>query len=404
MSLPRGHVVAKRLRIVHIVRAVQTGGLEILVLELCKRMQTRDDLAASVYALFPGDGLEGRPEYGETCVSVLEPAQRRSKGAAILALAKMLRRARADVVHTHNLCSQIHGGTAAKLAGTPIVITTKHGWARPRVLGSRRLAGSFWRIADVVVGVSEEQRDDFVSAYKFAADRTRVVLNGVDTNRFRPGQACGDERGAHILGPTKRPVLGTVCRLVDYKGISTLLDAFGRIRRSAKGLPNPLLVIVGDGPDRATFEAEAQRFGVAEHVLFLGKRKDVANLYSLFDIFVLPSYTEGLPLTVLEAASCALPIVATRVGGNPEIIKDGHTGLLVAPRKAEPLAAAVVQLWRHYEWARAMGRAAREHVVQKFSIDRTAEEYLQLYQEVLRAKSASKRKRAVTGVRQAKSG
>jgi len=370
------------LRIVHIGRALETGGLEVLILEMCRRMCSRGH-RASVCALLPGDGLAERPEYRGVRTVVLDARARRGKLARVLAMARLLRRERPDVVHIHNFLSQVYGAVAARLAGVPVVVTTKHGWDWPSLMGSRAAAGLVWRLADVVVAVSRDLREAFVRAYGYPPGKARWILNGIDTERFRPLEGDRDAARMRVLGVTGRPVLGTVCRLVEEKGIGTLLEAFFGLRKEQ---PEARLVVVGDGADREKFERQAGRLGIAGRVHFLGMRHDVANIYPLLDLFVLPSYTEGISLTLLEAASCGLPVVATEVGGNPEIVLHGRTGLLVPARDAAALAEAIRQVCADPEAARSMGRAGRERVVREFSLDRMADDYLRLYRETWEAK------------------
>lgn len=369
----------RRLRVMHVVRALQTGGLEILVLELCKRMQTFGAINVSVCALLPGDGLEKRAEYRDVSCTVLNESQRRSTACVVFALGKMFHRERVDVVHIHNFLSHVRAVWAAKLTGVPVIISTKHGSDWPRMLGSRNLAGSFYRLADMLVAVSRDVHRGFLSAYRFPSERTRVIPNGINTDRFCPSGGDRERARRRVLGMTGRPLLGCVCRLSQEKDIPTLLRAF----RTVLGLaPEAKLVIVGDGPDRVACRKLTEHLGISRSVDFLGNRQDVDTIYPLLDIYVQPSYTEGLSLTMLEACSCALPIVAARVGGNPEVIVDRRTGILVPPRAPATLAAAVVEQWQHFEVASAMGRAARQRAVERFSLDRMIRDYVALYNEV----------------------
>ncbi len=382
--------MSNTLRIVQLGRALETGGLEMLMLDMCLRMNMKGHVA-SVCTLLPGDGLESRPEYSEIGVATLTDRERRNKVSTVRAIAKILKRERADVVHIHNFLSQVHGAMAARLAGVSVVVTTKHGWEWPSLLGSRAAAGLVWRLADVLVTVSKEMRDGFIAAYNFPPEKTRHILNGIDTDRFCPFEGDRESERRRVLGLSGRPLVGTVCRLVEYKGISTLLQAFAGLRRR---FPDAVLVIVGDGADRSKFQQQAVQLGIAPHVHFLGMRNDVAAIYPLLDMFVLPSHTEGISLTLLEAASCALPIVATTVGGNPEIIADGRTGRLVPPHDADALETAIVRLWEDAKEARTMGRLARERTVREFSLDRMADDYLRLYQKTYEAKTRAAGRKA----------
>jgi glycosyltransferase involved in cell wall biosynthesis len=215
-----------------------------------------------------------------------------------------------------------------------------------------------------------------------------VVLNGVDTERFRPSTENVENARQRIFGMTGRPLLCTVGRLVAGKGISVLLEALELIRREA---PNAALVIAGDGPRRKDLQRTAEQLGLTHRVRFLGNRDDVERIYPLCDIYVQPSHAEGISLTILEACSCGLPVVATAVGGNPEVIEDGRTGMLVPADDAQSLAEAVLRLWRRPARARRMGRAARRRVRNEFSVERMVEQYMDLYREIGRRKAADAR-------------
>jgi glycosyltransferase involved in cell wall biosynthesis len=375
----------KPLSVVHVVIALRTGGLEMLVLEMCVRMLQLQGVSVHVCALEAGDELQERARYARVPRTIIASSGPLGRWKSIAELALLFRRERPDVVHLHNYLPHVRGGLAAKLAGVPVVITTKHGASKPRLMRSTRLAGSSWRLADMVVPVSADSRDVFLNTYGFPAARARVILNGIDTDRFRPAEGDRESERQRVLGLTGTPLLGTVCRIVSEKGIPTLLAAFAIVVAKA---PQARLVIVGEGPDRASCEQQAVRMGLAGQVTFLGVRGDVDAIYPLLDAYVQPSYTEGISLTMLEGCSCALPVVATAVGGNPEIVLAGQTGSLVPPRDAEALASAILRQWEAPETARTMGQAARRRVVECFSLDRMVADYIDLYRELLDARRA----------------
>jgi glycosyltransferase involved in cell wall biosynthesis len=374
----------KTLNVVHVVRAIQTGGLETLVLEMCLQMQRLQGVDVHVCALQPGDELEHWERYLGIPKTLIAPSADNSRLASISALVRLFRRKRPDVVHLHNFLSHLNGGLAARLVGVPAVVTTKHGAGKPRVYGSRRVAGWCWRLSHVVVAVSADVQQGFQAFYDFPPGRTRLILNGIDTNRFRPVEGDREELRRRVVGLSGSPMLGTVCRLVSDKGIRTLLTAFATIVAQA---PRATLVIVGNGEDRAGLEQETARLGLRDRVAFLGNRGDVDAIYPLLDIYVQPSYTEGISLTMLEACSCALPVVATAVGGNPEIVLEGQTGNLVPPRDAPALASAILAQWNAPEVARAMGQSARRRVAECFSIERTVRDYVELYHDIQTARA-----------------
>jgi len=372
------------LKVIHVVRALETGGLESLVLQGCARMRSAHGLDASVCALLPGDGLAQRAEHRDVpCVTVSRNGRQTIIGAAVR-LARLFRRERPHVVHVHNFFSHVRAAAAAKWARVPVLVHTKHGAQYPDVWGSRRLAGAAYRLSDVLVAISEDVRQGLMRTYRFAPGKVRLVVNGIDTDRFgsvSKEMASGRRRALGIEG---RPLIGTVCRLSAEKGVPTLLEAFARL---ASSMPEARLLIVGDGAERPTCETRARELGVGDRARFLGMREDVAAIYPLLDVYVQPSYTEGISLTILEASACGLPVIATAVGGNPEIVADGKSGRLVPPGDARALADAIQRTWADRQGAFAMGRAARRRVVESFSLDRMVSDYVGLYHEIYSGKA-----------------
>jgi glycosyltransferase involved in cell wall biosynthesis len=196
-----------------------------------------------------------------------------------------------------------------------------------------------------------------------AGERTDVIPSGVDTDRFAPSSTRAAAKAS--LGLTaERPLIGTVGRLEPRKGTSTLLAALAVLR--AGGRHDAALVVVGDGPLRAELAADAERLGVASHVQLLGDRSDVRDVLEALDVFVLPSRTEGMSNALLEGMAMALPVVATAVGGTPEVIADGKSGLLVPADDPKAMAAAIARLLDDAAFATRLGAAARATVEERY--------------------------------------
>lgn len=196
-----------------------------------------------------------------------------------------------------------------------------------------------------------------------AGRRTDVIPSGVDTDVFRPPVAVAD--GKRRLGiAAERPIIGTVGRLEPRKGTATLLAAFAALRGG--GRHDAALVIVGDGPLRTELAAEAQRLGITPHVQFLGDRGEVLGVLEALDVFVLPSRTEGMSNALLEAMATARPVVATAVGGTPEVVAEGASGLLVPADEPATMAAAITRLLDDAALAARLGAAARQTVEARY--------------------------------------
>jgi glycosyltransferase involved in cell wall biosynthesis len=204
-----------------------------------------------------------------------------------------------------------------------------------------------------------------------------VVPNGIEVTRFA---AASDETRAALareLGaaPSAR-IVGTVGRLNWAKDLTTLIRAYALVRER---VPDSVLAIVGDGADRDKLAASAEEAGVASFVRFLGDRGDVAALLRGFDVFAMSSVSEGYSIALLEACASALPIVATDVGGNAEIVRDGRNGRIVPPRDASALAQAIVEMLADPRRAAAMGLAGREWALDEASLRSMTSRYLALY-------------------------
>ena len=291
-------------------------------------------------------------------------------------LLRALRRERVDVLHAHSFGPNAWGSLIGRLAGVPVVIAHEHNWAftgsaiRPII--DRELIARF---ADAVLVVSEEARRRMIEVEGISPDRLMVRPNGI-----RP-LPSGDGRNARAdLGiGAEDPVIGTVCILRSEKALDVLLRAAAIL---ATDFPGLRVLIVGDGPDRARVEAVTNQLGLEGHVLVTGHREDVPDLLAAMDVAVLSSDYEGSPLSILEFMDAGKPIVATRVGGIPEVIEDGLHGVLVPPRDEAALAAAVGGVLRDPDGAKEMGARARDRCRREFGLDRTVESLQQLYEQL----------------------
>jgi len=296
----------------------------------------------------------------------------RGRFGRVITLARRLRGLRPDVLHTHNPTPHFVGAIAARLAGVPVVIHTKHGRNYPeirrRVLVNRLAS---W-LSTRIIPVSRDAADVAEQVERVPPRKIEVIRNGIDLARY-----SFVERGAR--GVQRRAI--HVARLSNAaKDQRTLLRA---VRIVADAEPGFVIDIVGDGEDRSELESFCDELQLRQHVNFLGFRDDVQSLLSQAEFFVLSSVTEGISLTLLQAAANGLPIVATNVGGNPEVVIDGTTGSLVPPRAPEELAAAMLAMLRDPQRAGRMGRAGRQHVEEQFHLGRAVARYEELYETSL---------------------
>jgi len=355
--------------VAHVVLTLDHGGLEYLAIQMSEHLQRRG-IRSPIVVLTEGALIgEARRRGIETFVM---HKRRGFDVRLIFALRRLLRDQAVDVLHTHNFAPLIYGSLAARLCGAGTV-NTRHGRA------ALRTHPLIWALTDRVVAVSEDARRELVRHNRIRPDKVRVVINAIDLTRYAPASAPSRERRRELGLPPDELVCGIVGRLSPEKDHRTLLTAMGALGRSGS---SSHLVIVGGGPLEGELKALVQSLGLEERVHFLGFRSDVAELLPLFDLFVLSSREEGISLTLIEAMAAGLPIVATRVGGNPEVVVDGETGLLVEAGQPEALAAALGSLLGDPDTRMRMGRRGREVALRRFDIERLIDEYQAIYTEI----------------------
>ena len=290
-------------------------------------------------------------------------------------------RRRVDLIHVNSYVPGNYARLAAALMQVPIIIDHWHGFTR--FSGKRRLICRFLgRFTDLSLAVSQGVKDYLLQEIGLDPAKIRVAPNGVDVaalDAARPGDAVRRDLGL----PEGLAVIGLVGRLDHWgKGHKELFTAMAQLRER-----HPVhALIVGGGRRKDEVRALAAGLGLADAVHFLGQRQDVPDLLNAMDIFVLPSYSEGVSLALLEAMAAGLPVIATAVGGLPEVVTDGETGLLIPPRDAAALARALARLLDDPDGAKALGDRARQHVRAHYSLDRLGREINEIYEELVEEK------------------
>ncbi|HEY3831301.1 MAG TPA: glycosyltransferase family 4 protein [Acidimicrobiia bacterium] len=317
----------------------------------------------------------------------------REDAAALVELTSLFRRLQPSIVHTHNPKPGVYGRLAARAAGVPVIVNTVHGlYALPEdALTKRAVVYSLERIAASASHAELLQNEEDVEVLRrlrVPDAKVSVLGNGIDLSRFHPervdaGRVAVLRKEMGAPDDDDAVIVGLVGRLVWEKGYREVLDAARRLRTEA---PHVRFVIVGgrehakaDALSSADIEA-AERAG---NVVFLGHRDDVEDLYPAFDIFALASYREGFPRTPMEASALGLPIVATNIRGCRQVVDDGVTGRLVAPRDADALAGALLELASDPKRRRAMGVAARAKAIAEFDQQRVIDHTLATYERLL---------------------
>ena len=296
---------------------------------------------------------------------------------AIRELSAWLRREEIDLVHSHMYRAEVVGTRAAVAAGTPVIMATVHS-SRVRAPSDVSLLASLTPSMDRLIVPSESIQRKVVAEGRVGA-RFAVIPNGVDLSRFAsPAPRCAFRREFGV--PSHALLLGVVARLEPEKGHQFLLDAMPIILR---GAPDTWLAIVGEGSSLAALRAQASSLGVAERVVFTGRREDVSALTADLTVAVLPSVREAQGISILEAMARRVPVVASAVGGIPEVVTSGVDGLLVPPADPAALAEAVLRLLRDEALRRRIGEAGYATVRDRFSIDAQVRRIEAVYNEEL---------------------
>jgi sugar transferase (PEP-CTERM/EpsH1 system associated) len=368
--------VTRPLRIVHLLQGLDIGGLELMVVGLVEALDPAR-FECSVICYDELGSLVPRLEKRGVRVRLLQ----RRPGIDVRYILRLFGRLvadRSDLLHLHNPTALFYGAVAGRLARIPAILYTDHGRdlasGRPVMLANRILA----RMVDRIVAVSNYGRRNLIENEGFPPGRICLIRNGIGGEAFDgPGRR---RRVRASLGlADAQPAIGIVARLDPIKNHSLLLSA---MRSVLSHVPDARLFVIGDGPLRGALQSLAMDLAIARNVVFLGARDDVPDILAALDLFVLPSITEGLSLTLIECCAAGKPIVASDVGGNREVIQDGENGLLIRSGDERALAAAIVRLLTHPDLAASMGRAGRARFESEFTLEAMVARYRDLYESI----------------------
>jgi len=365
------------IRVLVTINSLVAAGAETLILQLCRALPHEGVMPVVASLLGPGP-LSPFFEQQGTPVANLSREGERPGPRSMWRLLTALRRERIDIVHTHLVYAGIMGKVAAKMVGLPVVVT-RHYTTDPRehTVLFRLEDILTTRLADRVVALTGIMRDILVA--QGLAERGRICVhhNAIDLTAYGSVQ--------HLRGPRSDPgefLIGTVGRLERQKAQEVFLATMRLVheaRPSARG------VIIGEGSRRPELEEMCRRLGLDGVVRFVGTvpSGEVRSWLGRLDVFSLSSDWEGLPMVLIEAKACGCPIVATAVGGVPEVVRDGIDGTLVPPRNPRAMADAIISLLDHPEVGRSLGENARAHAFEHFDIARLARQTAEMYRQVL---------------------
>ncbi len=368
-----------RVRVVEILATGTNGGAQELLFSLLSGLD-RARYDACVVALSPGSSVRRLQRAGIPTMVIDDP----DDAIAVGALAAHLARINPEIIHNHMYRAEIVGTKAAlalQAAGypRPYVVSTVHS-SRVRSAEDRealrRLTPSMDRLVAVSKSIESKLADEGRTGVPIS-----LVYNGVDLERYDHQEPCCTLREEYGMEPGS-PIVGVVARLEPEKGHPTLLDAWPMVLRE---FPDAYLLIVGEGSRSEALAAQAAELRVGHRVVFTGRREDMPAVTAALDVAVLPSYREAQGLSVLEAMALSRPVVASNVGGIPEMIEDGVTGLLVPPRDPDALAAAILRLLRDHRLADMLGRAGHDLAYRRFCLEQMIASIEDIYDEGARA-------------------
>jgi glycosyltransferase involved in cell wall biosynthesis len=371
-------------RILFLLTSLVYGGAETQVVYLATRFKSRG-WEVSVVSLMPPKAYVEDLEAAGIPVFSLNIRRKLPDPRPVLRLARIIRKWQPDVVHSHMVHANLLARIVRPLAPFPVLVCTAHS-----IDEGGRLREVLYRLTDpfcdLTTQVSQAGLERYVHVGAVPRHKICYIPNGVDTERFKPN--LEDRLKVRKELGVEGFVWLAVGRFDPPKDYPNMLQAFARVVH--KHL-NTMLLIAGDGPLRKTMENMTRELGVEKHVKFLGIRRDIPQLMNAADAYVMSSEWEGMPMVLLEASACGLPIVATNVGGNAEIVLDGQTGFLVPPKSPEALSQAMLRMMDLPEEVREkMGEQARKHIESNFSLDRIVDCWEALYYELLNRSSRGK--------------
>ncbi len=367
-----------RARIFHLIKGLGRGGAEVLLSEGLQRADRRRFVYGYGYLLPWKNQLVSALEEQDAPVTCFDVKRPFHMLPAVFRVARHLRRWQADVVHCHLPLTGVVGRLAGRLARVPVVYTEHNLMERYHPL-TRRANRWTWGSQSMVVAVSAEVIES-IERHVNGSVPLRVVLNGIRFDGFQPRLDSRLEVRQRLGIPPTAPVVGTVAVFRRQKRLDLWLTT---ARQALEQRPDLHFILVGDGPMRGELERLVPSLGLEGQVHFVGLQEQTQPFFSAMDVFLMSSRFEGLPLALLEAMAAELPVVATAVGGVPEVVVDGKTGVLVPPDEPAEAAEALLKLLSEPEGRKTMGRAGRERVEAQFSMARMVRELESIYLEVL---------------------
>lgn len=301
-------------------------------------------------------------------------------------IAKLLKKLNADIVHTHSWATLVEGVLGGKIARVPVIIHGEHG-TFPQKLRHKYSQFILWYLPDRVLSVSENLRQQLSSFTGFPSKKIEVILNGVEDNKFYPSPEMRQKFYNEFNFSEKDFIVGTVGRFAEVKNHPMIIKACSELIKQEEEIH---VIFIGDGEKKNELKSLVLDLGLSKYVHFLGVQSDINLLLNGMDIFTLTSFNEGCSNVIQEAMFCAKPVISTNVGGNPELIKNNFTGLLVQSNDHIQLAEKILYLKKNVSEQQRLGENARKYALEYFSLQKMISNYSDLYLHELHNKKFRK--------------
>ncbi len=365
--------MARCLKVLHVIEDLENGGAERVLINLARGLD-KQKFEAAVCCLTRKGRMASELEANGIPVYVMHKRPGLDL-ALVWRLARLLRKLEIDIVHCHVFTANLWGRLAAILARVPVMITHEHSSFTVDDARRLRLERLLMRRTTRAISVSEELRQRLITHGRLPAAKIVTIHNGLKFSTANEAQKCERLRREYRLERFEF-LIGTVGRLESRKNYPLLLEAFAQVQAQ---YPQTGLLFVGAGPEEERLKQRTHALGLEAHVVFAGYHSDVAGWLRLMNVFCSSSQTEGISMAILEALAAGVPVVATRVGGNPEIIPAREFGLLVPSNDTTALAQALVEIVQRPTAAQQMAQRGQERVLQHFSEARMLESVEELY-------------------------
>lgn len=379
-----------KIKIAHVVTRLDWGGPPDIIRLICKSLDPEKFDVTIIVGSTGYPSLKTQRFLSEYSVITIPQLQREVNPAnditALFRLYYLLREKKFDIVHTHTAKAGALGRIAARFAGVPRIIHTSHGhnfygyfgpFKSKLVIMIERFLTHF---TGRITALTELEKRDLASYQVAQPDKVVVINSGIELDQFRK-VTIDSIRKREELGISRDSlVVGMIGRLEPVKGSEYFIEA---IHEVSKKIPDAEFLVVGEGSLRHKLISQCKKLKISEKVTFTGWREDIQDILAILDVLTLPSLNEAVGRILIEAGACGIPVVATNVGGIPEVVQNGETGILVSPHNSNELARALISLLENEEERLSMGEAAKYWVDDKCSASRMVKRFSELYSEMV---------------------